>query len=89
MVHFEYIADEIFNKKAIVGSIRLVGLRDNIYSSAFGNIIYFINKLKLKGKSYTMVDGSDMEDLSSVKKNTVMTSNETMLEKVFGYFFGE
>lgn len=89
MVHFEYVADEIFNKKAEVGNIRLVGLRNNIYSSAFGNIIYFINKLKLKGKSYTMVGSSDMEDLSSVKKNTMVTSNETMLEKVFGYFFGE
>lgn len=89
MVHFEYVADEILNKKASIGSIRLVGLRDNIYSSAFGNIIYFINKLKLKGKSYTMVGSNDMEDLSSVKKNTMTTSNETMLEKVFGYFFGE
>ena len=36
-----------------------------------------------------MIGSSDMEDLSSVKKNTMMTSNETMLEKVFGYFFGE
>lgn len=89
MAHFEYVADEIFNKKATIGSIRLVGLRNNVYSSAFGNIIYFINKLKLKGKSYTMVSSSDMEDLSSIKKNTINTSNETMLERVFGYFFGE
>ena len=89
MAHFDYVADEIFNKKAIIGNIRLVGLRNNIYSSAFGNIIYFINKLKLKGKSYTMVGSNDMEDLSSVKKNTMITSNETMLERVFGYFFGE
>lgn len=89
MTHFEYVADEVFNKKATIGSIRLIGLRNNIYSSAFGNIIYFINKLKLKGKSYTMVSSSDMEDLSSVKKNTMNTSNETMLERVFGYFFGE
>jgi len=89
MAHFEYVVDEIFNKKAIVGNIKLLGLRNNIYSSAFGNIIYFINKLKLKGKSYTMVGSNDMEDLSSVKKNTANTSNETMLEKVFGYFFGE
>lgn len=89
MTHFEYVADEIFNKKATIGNIRLVGLRNNIYSSVFGNVIYFINKLKLKGKSYTMVSSRDMEDLSSVKKNTINTSNETMLERVFGYFFGE
>ena len=89
MAHIEYVTDEIFNKKAIIGNIKLVGLRNNIYSTAFGNIIYFINKLKLKGKSYTMVGSSDMDDLSSVRKNTTNTSNETMLERVFGYFFGE
>jgi len=89
MANFEYVVDDVFNKKATIGSIRLVGIRNNIYSSAFGNIIYFINKLKLKGKSYTMVDSNDMEDLSSIKKNTTSTSNETMLERVFGYFFGE
>lgn len=89
MTHFEYVVDEIYNKMATVGNIRLIGLRNNIYSSAFGNVIYFINKLKLKGKSYTMVSSSDMEDLSSIKKNTMNTSNETMLERVFGYFFGE
>jgi len=89
MNHFEYVADEIFNKKMVIGNIKLLGLRNNIYSSALGNIIYFINKLKLKGKSYTMVGSNDIEDLSSAKKNTTNTSNETMLEKVFGYFFGE
>ena len=89
MTHFEYVAGECFNQEVVIGNIKLLGLRNNIYSSAFGNIIYFINKLKLKGKSYTMVGSSDMEDLSSVKKNTANTSNENMLEKVFGYFFGE
>ena len=36
-----------------------------------------------------MISNNDMEVLSSNKKNVINISNETMLGKVFGYFFGE
>jgi len=86
---FESIVDEVFNKKAIIGNLKLIGVRNNKYTSAIGNVIYFINVLKLKGLNYTMVSAEDMENLSSVKKNIINVSNESMLGKVFGYFFGE
>lgn len=89
MTHFEYIADQIFGKFASIGNVRLVGIRNNKYSSAVGNIVYFINKLKLKGQDYSMVSDSYAEELSSTKKNIVNISNDSMLGKVFGYFFGE
>lgn len=89
MSHFELIAESIFGKNVIIGNVRLIGIRNNKYSSAIGNIVYFINKLKVKGKDYTMVSDTDMEVLSSTKKNLINVSNESMLGKVFGYFFGE
>lgn len=89
MSHFELIAENIFGKNVIIGNVRLIGIRNNKYSSAIGNIVYFINKLKVKGKDYTMVSDTDMEVLSSTKKNLINVSNESMLGKVFGYFFGE
>ncbi len=89
MAHFGYIADEVFGKSAIIGNVKLVGIRNNKYASAVGNIVYFINKLKLKGKEYTMFSKSDVEDLSSTHKNIINISNESMLGKVFGYFFSE
>ncbi len=85
----DYIIEEKFGKKAAVGSIRIIGVRNNIYSAAVGNIIYFISKLKLKGKNYSMVSTKDSEDLSSVKKNNANISSDSMLGKVVGYFFGE
>ena len=36
-----------------------------------------------------MFSGSDVEELVSTKKNKLNMSNESMLKKVFGYFFGE
>lgn len=89
MSHFELVAENIFGKDVIIGNVRLIGIRNNKYSSAVGNIVYFINKLKIKGKSYTMVSDTDMEILSSTKKSLINVSNESMLGKVFGYFFGE
>lgn len=87
MANFSLIAEEVLGKKAKIGEIRLVGLRHNKYSSAVGNIVYFIGKLKLKGKKYSMISKDDMNTLLSTKKNLI--SNETMLGKVFGYFFSE
>ena len=36
-----------------------------------------------------MISQDDMEELSSTKKNLINVSNESMLGKVFGYFFSE
>lgn len=88
MRHFDAVVDRIFNKKASIGSIKIIGLRNNKYSSALGSIVYFINRLKLKGIDYTMVDEDDEEELSSIKRGFDV-SNDSMLGKVFGYFFGE
>lgn len=85
LADFNEIVREIYGNYAIIGNIGLIGLRNNKYSQAIGNIIYFVNKMKLKGKNYTMVSNDNIDILSSPKKNT----GDTMLGKVFGYFFGE
>ena len=36
-----------------------------------------------------MLDNSDVEELTSTKKSLINVSNESMLGKVFGYFFSE
>ena len=89
MTNFSLIAEEVLGDLSKVGSIRLVGLRNNKYSACVGNIAYFISKLKLKGKLYSMISRSDMEDLSSSKSGLINVSEESMLGKVFGYFFSE
>jgi cell division ATPase FtsA len=87
--NFNYIADEVFNKKITIGNIKLVGIRNNKYAACVGNIVYFISKLKLKGQSYTMVSERDEDDLISAHRNGINISNDTMIGKVFGYFFSE
>ena len=88
MANFSYIAEEIFGKGVVIGNVKLIGVRNNKYASAIGNIVYFISKLKLKGTDYTMVSRNDIEELSSTRKNLI-DGNESMVGKVFGFFFNE
>lgn len=88
--HFEYIANDVFGKIVNVGNIKIIGARHNKYSSAIGNVIYFITKLKLKGKNYSMFNEDDVEELSSVKRGLINNlGNDSMLGKVFNFFTSE
>lgn len=89
MDNFSLVAEEVLGKKTKVGYVRLVGIRNNKYSTALGNIIYFIQKTKLKGQDYTMIRKNDMEQLSNPGKGMVSVSSDSMLGRVFGYFFND
>lgn len=88
MLGFEYIVRDIFGDNANIGNIKLLGIRDNIYSSAVGNIVYFISKLKLKEMDYSMITDNDMYQVTSINSRKLSTS-DSMLGKVFGFFFSE
>ena len=85
MLDFEYVLHDVL-PVASKGAVKLVGVRNNKYSTVIGNIIYFLNTLKLKGMDYSMLSEDDMDELSSPRENS---NDDTMLGKVFGYFFGE
>lgn len=79
---FEDIAQEIFGKDVQIGNVNMTGIRNNKYSSAVGNIVYYINQLRLLGSVNTMVDDDFSEDKFNINE-------DSMLGKVFGYFFGD
>ena len=89
MQHFEYCLGEHFKEIAYVGNITIMGIRNNKYSVALGNIICFISKLKLKGVKATMVEKQSGEEIGIPTKNSISISSESMISKVFGYFFGQ
>ena len=88
MANFEIVVEEVLGNIASIGNIHIPGVRNNKYATAIGNIVYFVNKLKLKGIDYTMIEDDEM-DSSSNQKGFVSISSESMLGKVFGYFFNE
>lgn len=88
MVGFEYIVKDIFGENANIGNVKMLGIRDNIYSSCIGNIVYFISKLKLKNKDYSMVDENEFYQAITMNSKKTNTS-DSMLGKIFGFFFNE
>ena len=86
MEGFESIAHDVFNKDIIIGNVNIIGVRNNKYSSAIGNIVYYINHLKLLGESSSMID---LDDDYVSRRNLSNITEESMLGKVFGYFFGD
>lgn len=89
MNNFGSIVTEVLGRKSTVGNMKLIGVRNNSFSASVGNIVYYISKLKLLGIRDTMVDEDDVYSLTSMNSDLSDTTNETMLGKVFGYFFNE
>ena len=89
MPHFEYCLGEHFKDVAYIGNITIMGIRNNKYSVALGNILCFVSKLNLKGVKATMVEKQSGEEIGVPSKNSISISSESMISKVFGYFFGQ
>ena len=85
---FDIVVNSVLGKNSKVGNIKVIGIRDNSYSSCIGSIVYFINKLKLKNEDFSMVSEEDSLVLS---QNNMESNNhtDTMIGKVFGFFFNE
>jgi len=88
MAGFEYIVKDIFGLNSSIGNVKMLGIRDNVYSSCIGNIVYFLSKLKLKNMNYSMVSDSEVYQMTSITSKKLNTS-DSMLGKIFGFFFSE
>ena len=89
MDDIEYVASQVLGKNVSIGNVKLLCIRNNKYSSCVGNIVYFISKLKLRGKNYSMISNEDASTLATVRKSSVESANDSMFGKIFGYFFNE
>lgn len=67
--------------------IKTIGVRDESYSQALGMIKYFIDKLSIRGKEYTMFDDEKYLDLVENKKNNINNGNTSVFGRLFGYLF--
>ncbi|MDE5587042.1 MAG: hypothetical protein K2I72_01570, partial [Bacilli bacterium] len=83
---FQYVVENVFDRRATTLDIRTMGVRNNMYSSAFGMIKYFYYKLESRGKTYSMFNESQAEELVSTNRKMSGMANDSIIHKVFGYF---
>ena len=86
---FEYVVENVFDRRCSTLDISTMGIRSNMYSSSYGIIKYFHNKLDLRGLSYSMVSEKEASNLISTKGKTSNNFHDNIINKVFGYFSGE
>lgn len=87
MIGLAKLASEVLGPKAEIEAVKLLGIRNNKYSTALGTIIYFANKLKIRGQEYSMISKEEIDDMISNAKSKNINGN--VLDKVFNYFFSE
>ena len=80
---FNEIANEVFGDKVVTKDFDVIGIRNYVYTSSYGMIKYFIEKLKLRGREYTMFNEDKEYKLVEERKNNKGFS----FSKFFGYFF--
>ena len=80
---FSEITKEVFDEKAVTKDFDVIGIRNYVYTASYGMIKYFIEKLKLRGREYTMFNEDKEYKLVEERKNNKGFS----FSKFFGYFF--
>jgi len=58
---FKNLVYEKLGKDVIIYMLQEIGIRDNKYTSALGEIKYFIEKMKIRNKEYSMISEEDEE----------------------------
>ncbi len=81
---FENICNNVLKDNSFFDKIKIIGIRDNRYSSSYGMIKYFINKLSIRGREYTMFNGEkEIELIERIDK----VEDTTVFGKLFGKLF--
>ena len=58
---FKNLVYEILGKDVIIYSMDEIGIRDNKYTTAMGMIKYFVEKMAVRGRDYSMISEDDEE----------------------------
>lgn len=86
MPDFELTLESVFGKNAKLGKVYEIGVRNNKYSTSLGLIKYYNSKLKLRNKEFSIFSLDEQEELSG-KHKKINISDNSVLGKLFGYFF--
>lgn len=76
---FNYLLENIFGDVTCMVNMNTLGVRNNIYSTSYGMIKYYCEKLALRGISYSMYNDIEKNE----KENDLVYEN--VLEKIQAY----
>ena len=83
---FKNLVYEILGKDVIIYTEDTLGARNNKYITSIGMIKYFIDKMEVRGKEYSMIDEQDEELL--INPNNKNSKGKAGITQIFGNFIG-
>lgn len=83
---FKNLAYEILGKDVIIYTEDTLGARNNKYITSIGMIKYFINKMDIRGKEYSMISEDDESLL--INPNNKNKKDKMRVTKIFENFIG-
>ena len=84
MLGFDALVGDLYGNKGQVASVNIIGIRDIRYITCYGAIKYFINKLNLREKEYTMFNDEKVDEMLKARKKM---GTGSVLGKIFGKIF--
>lgn len=81
---FKNLIHDYFEKNTIIHVVDTIGVRDNKYSTALGMIKYFVDKMEIRGKNYSMISNVDEKLLITPDSNS--KKEDTIINKLFSNF---
>lgn len=83
---FKNLVYEILEKNVIIYTEDTLGIRNNKYITSIGMIKYFIDKMEVRGKEYSMI--SENEAYSLINPNNKNKKDKMRVTKIFENFIG-
>ena len=84
MLGMNALIEDIYGRKGQILNTNIIGIRDSKYSSSYGAIRCFIDKLNLREKEYTMFNDEKIDEIMRARKKM---GTGSALGKIFGKIF--
>ena len=81
---FDALLQDVYGRKGKILNLNIVGIRDSKFSTSYGAIKYFVDKLNLREKEYTMFVDEKAEEMLKARKKM---GTGSALGKIFGKIF--
>ena len=84
MLGFDALIQDTYGMKGKILDVNIIGIRDSKYNTSFGAIKYFVDKLNVRKKDYTMFIDEKVEEMLRARKKM---GTGSALGKIFGKIF--
>ena len=84
MLGFDALVGDVYGNKGQVANVNIIGIRDIKYITCYGAIKYFVNKLDMREKEYTMFNDEKVDEMLKARKKM---GTGSVLGKIFGKIF--